>query len=94
MVYENTTLGFRLAIFTKDIKPSSIVHPHSQMIETHGDKVGFHINRNGDRWLLQHRIVAVVNQLPKLFQFKKDRPYDLHTPSMRLATVTSRREVR
>lgn len=69
MVYEATTLGFRLAIFTKDIKPSSIVHPHSQMVETHGDKVGFHIDGNCDRWLLQHRIGAAVNQLPKLFQF-------------------------
>lgn len=48
MLAKKTTTGFRLAIFSKDIKPSSIIHSHSQMIKPHCYKVGLQVNRNCD----------------------------------------------
>ena len=45
---DKKTTGFRLAIFAKDIKPSSIIHSHSQVIKSHCYKVGLHVDRNCD----------------------------------------------
>ena len=45
---DKKSTGFRLAILAKDIKPSSIIHSHSQVIKSHCYKVGLHGDRNCD----------------------------------------------
>lgn len=46
------TTALRLAILSKDIKPSAIIHPHGQMIKPDCYEVGLHVHRNCDWQLL------------------------------------------